>query len=110
LNGMKNKNIKIGFLLLIIFSFSSCEEWLDVNSDPSFPQEASAEVILPPLFQDMVRGEAFDSRYFGSYVQNWARTVANVTEDCTVIMPAVMLLVKSGGSTIGRLKKYRFDH
>lgn len=78
---MKNRNIKVSLLLMAILSFTSCEEWLDVNSDPSFPQEASAEVILPPLFQDMLRGEAFDSRYFGSYVQNWARTVANVTED-----------------------------
>lgn len=75
------KNIKICVLAMSILVLSSCEEWLDVNTDPSFPQEAPAEVILPPMFQEMVRGEAFDSRYFGSYVQNWARTTANITED-----------------------------
>lgn len=78
---MKNRNIKISLLLLAILTFTSCEEWLDINSDPSFPQEASSEVILPPVFQEMVRGEVFDSRYFGCYVQNWARTAANITED-----------------------------
>jgi hypothetical protein len=60
-----------------LFSLSSCQEWLDINSDPSFPQEAPAEVLLPPIFQEMLRGDAFDSRYFGCYVQNWANTSAS---------------------------------
>lgn len=59
----------------------SCSDYLDINSDPSFPQEAPAEVLLPPIFQEMARGELFDSRFFGSYVQNWARNAANYATD-----------------------------
>jgi hypothetical protein len=74
---------KIIIVLLIASSFllPSCQDWLDINTDPSFPQEASADVILPVMFAEMARGEAFDSRFFGSYVQNWAHTTANRAED-----------------------------
>lgn len=51
---------------------SSCKEYLDINQDPSNPQVAEGYVLLPPVMQSMVRGEAFDSRYIGQYVQNWA--------------------------------------
>jgi len=43
---------------------SSCQSWLDINRDPSFPQVANTEVLLPPIYQEMWRGDAFDSRYF----------------------------------------------
>lgn len=62
-------------------SLFSCSEYLDINSDPSFPQEAPGEVLLPPIFQEMTRGELFDSRFFGSYVQNWARNSSNYASD-----------------------------
>jgi hypothetical protein len=76
----KLKNIQV----LVLFTgiiLSSCQDYLDINSDPTFPQEAPGEVLLPPMFQEMWRGEAFDSRYFGAYVQNWAHTTANRAED-----------------------------
>lgn len=75
------KKFKIISIICFAFVLSSCEDWLDVNSDPSFPQEAPGEVLLPPIFQEMVRGEVFDSRYFGCYIQNWAHTTANRAED-----------------------------
>lgn len=78
---MNRKNIYISLLVVSIFMFTSCEDWLDVNSDPSNPQEAPAEVLLPPMFQEMVRGDAYDSRYIGSYIQNWSRITANNQED-----------------------------
>lgn len=68
------KKYKIIAVLFLTLTLSACESWLDVNSDPSFPQEAPGEVLLPPLLQEMVRGEVFDSRFFGCYVQNWANT------------------------------------
>jgi hypothetical protein len=76
----KLKNIQVLVLVTGII-LSSCQDYLDINSDPTFPQEAPGEVLLPPMFQEMWRGEAFDSRYFGAYVQNWAHTTANRAED-----------------------------
>jgi hypothetical protein len=67
------------FLLIaaLLASVSSCKDYLDVNQNPSTPQTASSQVILPPMFAQMARGEQFDSRYAGSFVQNWANTTAN---------------------------------
>jgi hypothetical protein len=75
------KYIKIVTLALCALSLSSCEDWLDVNSDPSFPQEAPAEVLLPPMLQEMARGEGLDARVFGCYVQNFANTAAGYAFD-----------------------------
>lgn len=75
------KHIRIITLLVGASILSSCQSWLDINRDPSFPQVANGEVLLPPIFQEMWRGEAFDSRYFGCYVQNWANTGANFYGD-----------------------------
>jgi len=32
---------------IILFAFTSCEEWLDVNTDPDNPTEATVELVLP---------------------------------------------------------------
>jgi hypothetical protein len=66
------KKIKILLLSLTMMGLSSCKEYLDINQDPSNPQVAEGYVLLPPIMQSMVRGEVFDSRYIGQYVQNWA--------------------------------------
>src|ERR1041385_2949035 len=78
---MNRINYRIITVLLTATLLSSCQSWLDINRDPSFPQVANSEVLLPPMFSEMVRGEAFDSRYFGCYIQNWAHTTANRAED-----------------------------
>lgn len=62
---------------VVLFSLSSCSEFLDVNKNPSTPQTAGVNVLLPPMFAQMARGEQFDSRYAGQYIQNWAFTTAN---------------------------------
>lgn len=72
----RKKQIRISALIVSVLFMSSCQSWLDINRDPSFPQVATGEVLLPPVFQEMWRGDAFDSRYFGCYVQNWANTTA----------------------------------
>jgi hypothetical protein len=77
----KIKHIKIFAIALVALILSSCQDWLDVNSDPSFPQEAPAEVLLPPVFQEMARGDGLDSRVFGCYVQNYANTAAGYAFD-----------------------------
>lgn len=64
-------------MLFVMLSLASCDDFLDINQDPSFPQSADGFSVLPPLFSQMARGEAFDSRYVGQYVQNWNWITAN---------------------------------
>ncbi|MFZ6012252.1 MAG: SusD/RagB family nutrient-binding outer membrane lipoprotein [Bacteroidota bacterium] len=70
------KNIKAYIILIAVTTLSGCSDYLDINRDPSLPQEATAQVLLPPMFQEMVAGEAFDSRFIGKYVQNWSQVTA----------------------------------
>lgn len=63
----------IGLVLML----SSCSDYLDINKDPSFPQSAPAETLFSPMLQEMVAGEAFDSRFIGKYIQNFAQVTAN---------------------------------
>ena len=74
---MKKRCIIFGLILALAFPFSSCDKYLDVNFDPSFPQVAEGFALLPPMLSQMVRGESFDARFVGQYVQNWASTTAN---------------------------------
>jgi hypothetical protein len=67
---------RILFFTLCAFLASSCEKFLDVNTDISKPQKASAPVLLPPMLSDMARGEQFDSRFVGQFVQYWHNVTA----------------------------------
>ena len=62
---------------VVLLSLSSCSEFLDVNKNPSTPQTAGVNVLLPPMFAQMARGEQFDSRFAGQYIQNWTSTAVN---------------------------------
>lgn len=74
---MMNKLKISGLVLALLFTLNGCEKYLDVNEDPSFPQTADGYSILPPMLAQMVRGEAFDIRYVGQYVQNWHAITVN---------------------------------
>ena len=67
------KYILIGSLLTATIS---CSDYLDINTDPGVPQKTDAVNILPPVLAQMVRGESFDARFIGRYIQNF--TVSNV--------------------------------
>ncbi|MBK7872633.1 MAG: SusD/RagB family nutrient-binding outer membrane lipoprotein, partial [Saprospiraceae bacterium] len=64
------------FATLLLF-LSSCDDYLDVNFDPSNPQVAEGFALLPPIFSQMSRGEVFDTRFVGQYIQTWASTAKN---------------------------------
>ena len=49
---------------------SSCDDYLNINDDPSFPQVSDGNALLPPLIANMVRGEVFDTRFVGRYTQH----------------------------------------
>lgn len=70
------KKYIILLLTASVMGLSSCEEYLDINRDPSIPQEAEAFAILPPVIHQMNRGEQFDTRFIGKYVQNFAQSTA----------------------------------
>jgi hypothetical protein len=74
------KNKFLG-LILTTFALASCSDYFDINSNPSFPQEAPAQALLAPIFQEMAAGELFDSRFIGKYVQNWGEVTANQVWD-----------------------------
>ena len=93
---MKKHIITATFLLL---GLSSCSDYLDVNKNPSTPQSADVNVLLPPMFAQMERGEQFDSRYAGQYIQNWAqRPITPGTATGTYSAPTPV--AKNGGRTI----------
>lgn len=74
---MKRK-LYLPLTLALVMAFASgCEDYLDINFDPSNPQVAEGFALLPPILSQMVRGESFDTRYVGQYVQNWASTATN---------------------------------
>lgn len=64
------KNIKkyiaaIGLLTIVV----SCDNLQDLNENPSFPVDVSAQALMPPIEQQMAVGLQFDNRYLGRYVQ-----------------------------------------
>lgn len=76
---MKKLNI---FLLSCLLVFgSACDDYLDINEDPSFPQVAQGFALFPPILANMVRGEVWDSRFINQYVQYWASVSAGNTHD-----------------------------
>lgn len=67
------KNIKkyitaLGLLTAVV----SCDNLQDLNVNPSFPVDVSAQALLPPIEQQMAVGLQFDNRYLGRYVQNFS--------------------------------------
>ena len=72
---MRSK-IFISIMTVMLLITSGCTDYLDINEDPSNPQVAEGYVILPPVFGQMVRASAWDSRYIGQYVQYWTWSAA----------------------------------
>ena len=50
---------------------SSCQDFLDVNTNPNGPEAVSANLYLPPMLHWMVTDQPFDGRFIGRYVQNF---------------------------------------
>lgn len=71
------------FLLLTALGFgmSSCNDYLDINADPSFPQVSDGNALLPPIIANIARGETFDTRYVGKYDQYFATSTSLDTWD-----------------------------
>ena len=71
------KNIKKYIATLgILTAVVSCDNLQDLNVNPSFPVDVSAQALLPPLQQQMAVGLQFDNRYLGRYVQYFSNATA----------------------------------
>jgi hypothetical protein len=58
-------------ILAVVMSTTSCEKYLDVNTNPNAPQEVAANLYLAPMLHWMVTAPQFDGRFIGRYTQNW---------------------------------------
>jgi hypothetical protein len=66
-------------LTALLTGLSSCDKFLDVNSNPSNPDAVEAALLLAPIQGQLAEGIQWDARYVGSYVQNWqVSTAGNV--------------------------------
>lgn len=54
---------------VVVFLFTSCKKFLDINWNPSVPQEVAAELYLPPIIYHMANGYAQDQRIINKFTQ-----------------------------------------
>jgi hypothetical protein len=60
--------------LALFVSLTACDNLRDLNENPSFPTDVSAQALLPPIEQQMAIGLQFDNRYLGRYVQYFSNS------------------------------------
>lgn len=73
------KIIKYTLIGTVALFMSSCKDFLNINTDPSVPQKVGSSTLLAPIYSQMVRGETFDTRYFGLYAQMFALSATGDT-------------------------------
>jgi ribosomal protein S11 len=59
----------------------ACQDFVDVNTNPNFPQTVEPVVLLPPMQAQMALGVQFDARFLGKYIQNYAQSASGNTWD-----------------------------
>lgn len=71
-------------IILLVFTigfFSGCKKFLDVNSDPTSPQEPDIASLMVPVTSIMSKMMAVDIITVGQYIQNWSSTSINENSD-----------------------------
>lgn len=67
---------KITTIILLaagIFTFTGCEDYLDVNTNPNGPDALlQPELFLPQIQSELAVAVQWDGRFTGFYTQNWA--------------------------------------
>ena len=74
---MKKLNILFSILSAALLS-SSCEKYLDVNVDKSYPQITSPETLIAPIIFRMADGLTFDNRTINKYNQYLVGNSTNI--------------------------------
>lgn len=65
------KKIQIICLMALGLVLGSCKKYLDINRNPNAPEFVSGELYLAPMQTSFAAGIQFDSRFLGTYTQNW---------------------------------------
>ena len=58
---------------------TSCNDFLDVNTNPNAPQDVSANLYLAPMLHWMVTSPQLDGRFVGKYTQEWYAVSTSIT-------------------------------
>ncbi len=71
------------FMLLfaVMTVMTGCKKWLDVNYDPATPQDPDPASVFPAQLAGLPRGNQYDARYVGRYIQNWETSLTSRTAD-----------------------------
>ena len=65
-----------------LFSFTGCEDYLDVNTNPNGPDALlQPELFLPQIQSELAVATQWDGRFTGFYTQNWGYTGAGYALD-----------------------------
>ena len=81
---MKKYIINTFMLLFAVMTvMTGCKKWLDVNSDPATPQDPDPASVFPAQLAGIPRGNQYDARYVGRYIQNWETALSSRTADIT---------------------------
>ena len=57
---------------------TSCQDYLDVNTNPNAPETVAANLYLSPILHWMVTGQDWDGRCTGQYTQQFTQTTRSV--------------------------------
>ena len=63
----------------LLAASTSCEDFLDVNTNPNAPQDVSANLYLAPMLHWLVTSPQFDGRFIARYTQQWYAVSTSLT-------------------------------
>src|SRR5918992_1391472 len=58
---------------------TSCQDFLDVNTNPNAPQDVTPNLYLSPMLHWLVTSPQFDGRFVGHYTQQWMSTSSSAS-------------------------------
>jgi hypothetical protein len=73
------KTVRLAALASVLALSTSCEDFLDVNTNPNAPQDVSANLYLAPMLHWLVSSPQFDGRFIGKYTQEWYAVSTSLT-------------------------------
>ena len=73
------KTFRRALLAGLLVLSTSCQDFLDVNTNPNGPQVVTANLYLAPMLHWMVTSPQFDGRFVGRYTQQWTLPGASLS-------------------------------
>jgi hypothetical protein len=75
------KTISVLLFAALLLSATGCKDYLDINTNPNFPQQVEPVVLVPPMQAQMALSVQFDGRFVGKYIQNFVQSTSGNTWD-----------------------------